>query len=274
MASVGKDCMCRYQRMHSGHAGVAAVCLDRPGGRHLRLLRHAQPHDQPRSLVRPQACSLSIPLRLPAANKRLCTMLMLECAVQRGHPQTCGMTIAAQHHPKLHNSIWVSAQYAESVPPHGCSIRKDRRMDYDDSGGEAMKRQSDSYGTSGLLRNFGHVSTRRLPMFTFQHCHMQLRSPCKGCRIRVVAHRPVQPLAPHHMVAAGLVRTHVVKVAKQRRASCQRHRPSCSAASLAVYWLSPVHTLLCRSTESPTHGRTWRSGRRMQPQSCEGVGGV
>jgi hypothetical protein len=36
-------------------------------------------------------------------------------------------------------------------------VRKDRRMDEDDHGSEAMKRQSSSYGTAGLLRNFGHL---------------------------------------------------------------------------------------------------------------------
>ena len=69
--------------------------------------------------------------------------------------------------PRLHQQLVHCGplRYADALTPCGCSIRKDRRMDHDDFGGEAMKRQSDSYGTSGLLRNFGHVSTHHLPVF-------------------------------------------------------------------------------------------------------------
>ena len=43
------------------------------------------------------------------------------------------------------------------------SVNKGRRMDHDDFGSEAMKKQSNSYGTSGILRNFGHVRSANPP---------------------------------------------------------------------------------------------------------------
>eukprot|EP00208_Stichococcus_sp_RCC1054_P007585 CAMPEP_0206138816 /NCGR_PEP_ID=MMETSP1473-20131121/3710_1 /ASSEMBLY_ACC=CAM_ASM_001109 /TAXON_ID=1461547 /ORGANISM="Stichococcus sp, Strain RCC1054" /LENGTH=99 /DNA_ID=CAMNT_0053532343 /DNA_START=170 /DNA_END=469 /DNA_ORIENTATION=+ len=36
-------------------------------------------------------------------------------------------------------------------------VRKERRSNVDDTGSDAMKKQSNSYGTGGLFRNFGHV---------------------------------------------------------------------------------------------------------------------
>jgi len=164
-------------------AGVAAVRGHRPGGGHLRLLGHAQPDDQPGSLVSAAAERLlCCPCRTHALS---CSYLHLSictsgCSTPLGRPASSAVyagrstawtgrsTELTPLHggPKDINSAQAQAELGpcnlNTKPTRTlfeplCSVRKDRRMDYDDPESEAMKKQSNSYGTAGLLRNFGHV---------------------------------------------------------------------------------------------------------------------
>ena len=172
-------------------ADLAAGGRHRAGCRLLRLLARAEPGHKSGNLVRathPHHKAAQPCKPHHTETQQGCTCRHSTCAgtsepsttcvqCNKVSIQTCSggsvMTLVC-HAADLSLSL-IQWSFACGAQRSGvrCSVRKDRRSDYDDAAGDAMRRQAHAYGTNSVFRHFGHVSTGFSSISPHPQCHTE-----------------------------------------------------------------------------------------------------